>query len=361
MPRNPARPTIATIARDLGISPATVSYALNGKPGVGAETRERVLAHAREVGWTPHSGARALRQGRSGNLGLVLARDPHEVSHEPFFAALTAGIQAAASGGGRELLLRFVGGGAAEEMEVLAGWAEQRRVDGVLLLDVLEDDPRPRRLAELGLPFVVLGAWDGPERCGRMVVAEETDARTLVDHLVAAGSDACLQITGPLAYVHEQRRRAFVASQCAAHGIAHAAVEAPYTREGGEAAVAQLPLDLGEHPAVLASSDLLALGAQRTLLAAGHRVPADVAVLSWDDSAIAENVSPPITALSRQPYAQGEAAGALLVGLLDGTVTAGTVVRSDPSELRVRTSTRIGGGSALTASSPPRDTSSRID
>ena len=81
MPPKPSpRPTVSTIARDLGISPATVSYALNDKPGVGAATRQRVLEHAREVGWTPHSGAQALRRGRSGNIGLVLVRDPEEVS-----------------------------------------------------------------------------------------------------------------------------------------------------------------------------------------------------------------------------------------------------------------------------------------
>src|SRR5690625_3651307 len=87
MPRKTSRPTVATIARDLGISAATVSYALNGKPGVGASLRARVIEHAREVGWTPHSGAQALRRGHSGNIGLVMVRDPQERSREPFYAA----------------------------------------------------------------------------------------------------------------------------------------------------------------------------------------------------------------------------------------------------------------------------------
>src|SRR5690625_3499527 len=87
MPRKTSRPTVATIARDLGISAATVSYALNGKPGVGAPLRARVIEHAREVGWTPHSGAQALRRGHSGNIGLVMVRDPQERSREPFYAA----------------------------------------------------------------------------------------------------------------------------------------------------------------------------------------------------------------------------------------------------------------------------------
>ena len=338
MPRPSARPTIATIARDLGISPATVSYALNAKPGVSAATRDRVLAHAATVGWTPHSGARALRQGRSGNVGLVLARDPREVSHEPFFAALTAGIQSAASAAGRELLLRFVAGGAEEEMAVFRSWAEQRRVDGVLLLDLHLEDPRPALLAELGLPFVVLGAWEGTGPGVRLAGAEAADAETLVEHLRATGKDACLQLTGPLVYEHEHRRAELVAGLCARAGIAHATAAAPYTRSGGEEGLRRLPLDLGERPAVIASSDLLALGAQRALLADGRAVPGDVAVLSWDDSAIAENVDPPITALARRPYEQGQEAGALLLGLLDGGAPAGTVHRSAPSRLVVRAS-----------------------
>src|SRR5699024_2503858 len=176
--RKSTRPTVATIARELGISSATVSYALNDKPGVSAAMRDRVLEHARTVGWTPHSGAQALRRGRSGNIGLVLVRDPEEISREPFYSAVTAGIESATSAHGYELMLRFVRGGADEEVDVFRAWAHQRRVDGVVLLDMAADDHRPAVLDALGLDFAVLGHYTGPEEFVMVTTAEVEDSET---------------------------------------------------------------------------------------------------------------------------------------------------------------------------------------
>lgn len=339
MPRRAGRPTVATIARDLGISPATVSYALNDKPGVSAATKERVLAHAKEVGWTPNFGAQALRRGRTGNIGLVLVRDPEELSREPFSSAVTAGIESATSRRGRELMLRFVEGGIQDELAVFRSWAEQRRVDGVILMDLTVDDPRPRALADLGLPAALIGESAEPARSVQVTSPETDDAAIVVGHLADCGYEACIQLTGPLAYVHERRRRALLAEHCAAAGIVHRAQESRYTIDGGTEAITRARPDDSARTAVVASSDLIALGALRGLATSRARIPAQFGVVSWDDSLLTEVASPALTALARDPLGTGRTAGNLLLDLIEGSIEPGTVVRSPSSRLIPRETT----------------------
>lgn len=342
MPRKPARPTVTTIAHDLGISPATVSYALNDKPGVSAALRERVLEHARAVGWTPHSGARALRRGRSGNLGLVLVRDPEEVSREPFYSAVTAGIESATSARGYELMIRFVRGGPDEEVDVFRAWAHQRRVDGVVLLDLAEDDHRPAVLESLALDFAVLGHYVGPEEFVKVTTPETDDAATVIDHVIERGFDSCLQLTGPSEYAHERRRLELLERLCTEHGLPHSHASGAYTVAAGQRAFDRVDRSIGRRPAVIASSDLLALGALRAATARGIDVPGDLGLVSWDDSLIAEVATPGITALSRRPFDMGRAAGDLLVQKIEGRLTGDGVVRNAPATLVPRRSTGAG-------------------
>ena len=88
-----ARVTIGGLADRLGLSKASVSYALNGQPGVSAETRQRVLALAEELGWHPSSSARALSRARSDAIGIVLRRDPGLLGAEPYYMSLLAGVE----------------------------------------------------------------------------------------------------------------------------------------------------------------------------------------------------------------------------------------------------------------------------
>ena len=338
-PRKASRPTVATIAHDLGISPATVSYALNDKPGVSAAMRERVLEHARATGWTPHSGAQALRRGRSGNIGLVLVRDPEEVSREPFYSAVTAGIESAISAHGYELLLRFVRGGPDEEVEVFRTWAHQRRVDGVVLLDLAENDHRPATLEALSMDFAVIGHYVGPEDFVKVTTAEGDDARTVVDHIVERGYDGCIQLTGPSEFAHERRRLELLQELCAGHGIPHTHSSGTYTIDAGSHAFDAADRTLSARPAVIASSDLIALGALRAAVARGIEIPSELGVVSWDDSLIAEVTVPAITALSRRPFDMGRTAGDLLAGRLDGQVAARTALQNPPATLVPRRST----------------------
>ena len=141
------RPTISDVARRAGVSKGAVSFALNDRPGVAPETRDRILAVARELGWTPSHRARALAASRSMAVGLVIARPPETLGADPFFPSFIAGIESALAPLGQSLLLQVV----PDRERELAGYrrlAADGRVDGVFLTDLRVGDPRPALLAE---------------------------------------------------------------------------------------------------------------------------------------------------------------------------------------------------------------------
>ena len=150
------RVTIADIAREAGVSKGAVSYALNGLPGVSASTRARVLAIANELGWYPNRAARSLSAARADACGLVVARAARMLALEPFFMELIAGVEAEFSARGVALMIQLAHD-PAEEIEVYRRWWAERRVDGVMMVNLRVDDPRVPALVELGLPAVVVG------------------------------------------------------------------------------------------------------------------------------------------------------------------------------------------------------------
>jgi DNA-binding LacI/PurR family transcriptional regulator len=336
-----AKETIAGLAKRLGISKASVSYALNGQPGVSEVTRRRVLDLAEELEWYPSSSARALSRSRSGAVGMVLSADPDLIGTEPYYMGLLAGIETALAEGDMALMLRMVGTDPAQERATYERWAGERKVDGVLMFDHLHEDPRPALLDRLGLPFVLHGA---PERHGPVPFSGTTtdhavDSATIVDHLHRRGHRRIAHVSGPQRFLHEEQRIACVRRRAAAHGMAVVTREGNYALAAGHDAVVSL---LGEPvedvvTAVILGNDLMSMGALLALRELGLRCPEDVAIVSWDDSLHCQLASPSVTALSRNPVMQGRVAAELLLSLLD----AGTLqTRAMPaSDLVARSST----------------------
>ena len=180
------RITLLDIAQRAGLTKAAVSFALNDAPGVSESTRDRVRAIAAEMGYQPNTAARALKRARAGAVGMVIDRPPGTIGAEPFFMQLLAGVQSVLAAHHISLVFTLAGD-ESEELATYRDWWAQRRVDGVLVVDVKVSDRRLQILGELGMPAVLVGPQS--EAAGHVAVAFDDDQcmREVVEFLVAQG------------------------------------------------------------------------------------------------------------------------------------------------------------------------------
>lgn len=313
------RPTIADIARRAGVSKGAVSYALNNRPGVSQHTRERILAVADEMGWSPNSAARALSAARAEAVGMVVARPERVFGLEPSFMQLVSGIEDELSKRSVALVLRLVADVEAEA-EVHRRWWGQRRIDGVIVVDLRVDDLRVRVLEQLSLPAVVLG---GPEGLGGLVGVWSDDAaaiRSVVEYLVALGHRRIARVTGVPELHHTAVRTEAYLAAARELKVEGALRVAGYTGdEGARATRALLSARQRQRPtAIVYDNDVMAVGGMAVAQEMGLSVPGDVSLVAWDGSSLCQLVHPPLTALSRDLPAHGAHAARRLLELLNG-------------------------------------------
>ena len=302
------------------MSSAAVSFAVNDRPGIGAGTRERILAAADDLGWEPSAHARALTDQRARAIGLVLVRDPEALETDAFFARFVAGLERTLAPHDHALLLQLA---PEPDARAYARLAASGRVDGFVLTDVARDDPRFAVIEAAGVPAVVAG-HPGPE-CPFpwLETAHGEGMAAAARHLAARGHERIGFLGGAPALDYVQVRLEHWRAALADAGLEPGPVVC------GGPPDALLASDV---TAVAATSDVLAL----TLLAAARAAGRDVAVTGFDDSPLAALGVPALTSV-RVDYAEfGAAAAAALLRAIDGEAPA--PARLSPPELIVRAS-----------------------
>ncbi len=333
------RATMGDIARQLGISKAAVSYALNGRPGVAADTRRNVLALAEQLGWHPSASARALSGSGTGVIGLILSRPPELLTVETFFMRFLAGVESSLAERGYSLLLRVTGADVSAETAIYEAWWGEGRIDGAILMDERHGDPRITAVSRIGLPAVLLG---GPVKGATLPMLwsdHAGDAALVVRHLHELGHRHIAHIGGPREFVHERGRSRGVLAAARKLGMTAQSVPATYT--GPETAAVTRRLLAGDDAptALVFGSEHMTLEGIAAAREFGLQVPRDISVVSWDDSEVARLVHPSLTALGRDTPAFGRLAADVLLDLIGGN-NRGRVPVS-PSSLQVRQSTGL--------------------
>ena len=312
-----SRVTISDIAKRAGVSKGAVSLALNDRPGVSDETRARILAIVKELGWSPNRAARALSAAKAGACGLVLARPARILALEPFFVELISGIESELSERSIALTIQLVHT-VEEEMAVYRRWWSERRVDGILMVDLRTDDPRIAELHRLGLPAVVVG---GPLRDDGLPAAWHDEAPVVADvvrYLAKLGHTSVARVSGLPEFVHTATRTAAFLEVTRELGLKAEVVETDFEPESGARATRRL-LSKPEPPtAIVYDSDLLAVTGLGVAHQMGFSVPDDVSIIAWDDSLMCGVVHPPLTAVTRDIPAYGAAATKLLLATIEG-------------------------------------------
>lgn len=307
-------PTMQDIADAAGVSQSTVSRVLTGAPNaipINPATRERILEVARQMRYRPNPLARGLRGAKTMLLGVIV----REIT-DPFFSGCIDAISTEANRRGYNVVLGHAHG-RTDEAIALRAILETRHCDAILLLGDTSDQPRLlEELRDANFPVVAL--WQGMASMSGISVID-VDNRfgidALMDHLLGLGHRKIAFIGG--AFVGGrligdigERRVAFL-ERLAAEGLELPegfVCDAPNTFAGGLSSLTAL-MALPDRPtAVIATTDVLAVGA---LHAAGHlglKVPEDVTVVGFDDLPMAEYTTPSLTTIC-MPIAQMAAAG----------------------------------------------------
>ncbi|MFF3032413.1 LacI family DNA-binding transcriptional regulator [Streptomyces rubiginosohelvolus] len=323
---------LAQVAKKVGVSEATVSRVLNGKPGVSDTTRQSVLTALDVLGYERPT---QLRGERARLVGLVLPELQNPIF--PAFAEVIGG--ALAQQGLTPVLCTQTKGGVSEAdyVDLLL----QQQVSGVVFAGgffAQAEAPHGhyRLLAERKIPVVLVNAaiagLDFPCVACDDAVAVEQAWR----HLVSLGHERIGLVLGPADHI-PSRRRLEAARRVAGGLLADEFVERSiFSLEGGQAAASRL-LDRGV-TGIVCASDPLALGAVRAVRRRGLRVPDDVSVVGYDDSAFMTCTEPPLTTVRQPIEAMGRAAVDLLAAQIQGSAVPHAELLFEP-ELVVRAST----------------------
>lgn len=333
------RATIADVAERAGVSRAAVSKVFNRTGSISAQTTERIRQAAKELNWTPSATATALRLSRSHTVGLVLDMPSDRVDIGFGTASFLAGIESELAPFDYGLLLHAIGEDPAAQVAAYRRLAETRRVDGMILTNSRQDDPRFRVLAEIGLPAVLVGSpFPGDTIAHVECPNPEAGVEDAVEHLHALGHRRIAYIGGlPGRYQSEARRNAFVAA-LQTRGVAPAHESLVGYEPESAAAETRRVLRLDAPPtAIVYASDAMAIAGIRTAHELGIGVPEQLSVIGYGGVELGEWMSPALTTVVRDAERRGAAAAITLLRLL-GEHPAGDAELENP-ELVIRSST----------------------
>ena len=304
--------SIQKIARQAGVSVATVSRVLNNSPSVKAKNRERVLQAIKESNYQPNLLARQLRTARSSMILVMVSNIAN-----PFCAEVVKGIEETAEKNGYRILLCDSGSDierSKSALRLLSG----KMVDGIITMDAFS------KLPELTLtigdaPWVQCAEYADAGEVSCVGISDVGAAEHVVEYLIAQGHQHIALINHDLSYkyarLREQGYKLVLQQQRLTYQLIEYASE--LSAHAGKAAMNALLAKSPRPDAVFAVSDTLAVGAMRAIEQAGLRVPEDIAVIGFDGSELSEMVSPQLSTVQQPSREIGARAVELLIKKID--------------------------------------------
>lgn len=316
---------LKSLAQTLGISKTTVSRALNGYPEVNVQTRERVLAAAKEAGYEANPMARSLAVGRTNVFGIIYPLQASDLG-DPMFLGVVGGMSAALEKSQRNLIIAPVS--PQNELPSYEQMVRGRRVDGLVVSRTLVHDERIAYLVRKGFPFIAHGRTELKKPYAWFDYDNQAGIGLASEALLAHGHRRIAMISAPLEFnFARQRRDSFLACMRSA-GLAVDPLhlrENTLDRRSGYQAMQQLLAAPVRPTAVIVDNHLSGVGAVRALLDAGIAIGTEMSVIVWgsvEDSLVGSNVS-----IIDQP--DSDKAGAKMIEMLTALVGG-----ADPASLQ---------------------------
>jgi len=305
---------IDDIAKALGVSKTTVSRSISGKGRIGPETRERVLAYVREHNYIPSPLARGLSESKTYNIAWVIPGDS-TVTELPFFQKCMIGVSGVASANDHDIILCVV---YEDNFENLKRLIRKRKVDGVILARTLYKDPVVQYLINAKMPFVTIGST--PYKEVYQIDNDHVSACCeLTEVLLLKGMNSIALIGGDENHVVNRSRKE-------GYLKAFADLKKPikesiiYMDADSQAVVVRSVNDAVNKKVdcIICTDDMITSYALDEIRKLGLKVPEDIKVASFYNSAVLESYQPPITALDYDPKMLGAEAASALFSLFNG-------------------------------------------
>ncbi|MBC7550951.1 MAG: LacI family DNA-binding transcriptional regulator [Cellulomonas sp.] len=317
VPSRRKRATILDVAVEAGVSRGTVSRVVNGEPYVSSQARAAIEAAIERVGYVPNSAARSLVMQRSQAVGF-LVHEPHSLFLEdPNIGGILLGANTALSRADYQMVCLIID--SARDNERVARYLSGGFVDGAVIVSAREHDPLTRIVEKLGLPAAFVGHPPDLGQLPFVGIDNRASARAITQRLKATGRRRIGMIAAALDRDSGADRLAGFQDALGAAFDPVLVVRVPlYAYAAGAAGMREL---LERDPAidgVFAASDAVAAGALEALREAGRRVPDDVGIVGFDDSAWAVQSQPRLSTVHQPAAGLGEAAAAAVLSQLRG-------------------------------------------
>ncbi len=318
------------IAKELNVSSASVSRALNDRPGVGAELRERILEKARELNYTSSLIARGLAKSQSFGIGFFVREKPGLSAHtDPFYSEILHGVEQAIARTDYHMTMATL------TNDILSDPAQfrfvrERRVDGLILAG--PDIPSEFIMAMLQseIPVVLVDNRLEYSSVSCVNADDESGSYRAARHLIERGHKHIGVLSGPNQWASNRRRVVGYLLALQEAGLElHVVHMQNTTIESGEEGYYQLAIQYPQITALGAVNDSMAIGAIRAARAQGKRIPDDLAVIGFDDIAWAQLNDPPLTTIHIPKQQMGkEAVNRLIATLNDPELLAAEITVS---------------------------------
>jgi len=314
--------TIKDIAKATGFSVTQVSRALTGYSDVSPKTRENIIKVAEEMGYQPDYSARSLRRQQTHTIGLVIPSTRLALT-DPFFLEFLSGIGYESSKTRYDLLISF-SNNKNEQMKTLKDLVLSRRVDGIILNRIENNDERVSFLLKKKYPFVAFGKI---ESCGDHPYVEINgfDATYQVtNHLIKKGHKKISFINVPKWQVCAKYRLAGYKKALEDNNIKfneELVIHSEETDSEGYKIVKEIIKKYKKVTAIFVNSDVMTIGAVKALNEAEIEIGKEIALASFNDTNITQNMNPPITSLAQPIHLIGEKVTQMLIKILKNKVS----------------------------------------
>jgi DNA-binding LacI/PurR family transcriptional regulator len=268
------------------------------------------------MGWRPNLAAQSLTTSRSNAIGLVLQRPARMLGNEPFYMEFIAGIETVIAPGDIALMLHMVES-ADREIAIYEQWWAQRRVDGVLLVDIATNDPRIDAVKRLGLPAVAVTSVEAASGLPHLWTDDARAINAATRYLVKLGHRRIARVSGLSHLDHSVvRDAAFTAAVEAAGLTSSTIISTDFSGEAGSRATRDLMASAEPPTAILYDNDIMAVAGLSVASEMGIDVPRELSLLAWDDSPLCRLTHPPLSAMSRDVSRLGGDAATMLLSLI---------------------------------------------